>query len=383
MGFDVTRPLWRSVSSRLVVVSFSVLMIAPAAQAASTLEAALRAVPDSVLATPDPMPIVFMDVQALSRAAGGALSDAGLRRMAFAQSIRPLNALSYGGAQTWTEKAGIPFEDISYFAAFGQPPARVTHWGLATKAAADTLVAKLKDRNFRPVSTAPRILANGEPRALNLRARQPTDPWSGPMGETSAILAIDRVVAQASAAADLETRVGVGRSAADHEAVATSLTGLAAADERDPGAILQAAVVTPLMGITPDDPAALLSATTDLAAQRKAIEDQRERGRDGVPAYAGGIVADYQGKNGPALLVSLAYPDCRTADRAVSALKARWRAGMAPAASVDGRSVESPQRGCAAVLRVDRAAGANTPFGEFLGTSLQRGFNVLQIGSQR
>ncbi|WP_331316812.1 hypothetical protein [Methylobacterium mesophilicum] len=378
----MTRLLRHTVSCRLIVVAFSALMIPPAAQAAGSLEAALRAVPDSALATSDPMPIVFMDVQALSKAAGGALSDAGLRRMAFHQNIRPLNALSYGGAQSWTETAGIPFEDISYFAAFGQPPARVSDWGLATKAAADDLIGKLRDRNFRPVSTAPRILANGEPRAVNLKGRQPTSPWSGPMGETSAVLAIDRVVAQASAAEDLEKRVGVGRSAADHAAVATSLAGLAAADDRDPGAILQAAVVTPLMGVTLDDPASVLSAT-DRAAMRKAIDDQRERGRDGIPAYEGGIVADYQGRAGPALLVSLAYPDCPTAGRAVTALKARWQAGMPSAASADGRTVESPQRGCAAVLRVNQAPGAGTPFAAFLESYMRRGFNVLQIGMPR
>ncbi len=251
MGFILTRTLRHTVSSRLVAVSVSALMIVPAARAAGNLEAALRTVPDSALATSDPMPIVFLDVRALSEAAGGALSDAALRRMAFHESIRPLNVLSYGGARTWTETAGIPFDDISYFAAFGQPPARVSYWGLATKAAADNLIGKLQDRTFRPVTTAPRILANGEPRAVSLRNRQPTNPWSGPMGEISAVLAIDRVVAQASAAADLENLTGVGRSAADHGAVATALAGMATADDRDPGAIVQAAVVTPLMGTPP------------------------------------------------------------------------------------------------------------------------------------
>ena len=383
MGFILTRTLRHTVSSRLVAVSVSALMIVPAARAAGNLEAALRTVPDSALATSDPMPIVFLDVRALSEAAGGALSDAALRRMAFHESIRPLNVLSYGGARTWTETAGIPFDDISYFAAFGQPPARVSYWGLATKAAADNLIGKLQDRTFRPVTTAPRILANGEPRAVSLRNRQPTNPWSGPMGETSAVLAIDRVVAQASAAADLENLTGVGRSAADHGAVATALAGMATADDRDPGAIVQAAVVTPLIGTPPGDPAAVLSAPTEMAAKAKAVDDRREQDPDGVPAYAGGLVADYQGKAGPALLVSLAYPDCRTAGRAVTALKARWQAGMAPAASLDGRTVESPRRGCAAVLRVAQAQGAKPPFAAFIETYRQRGFNVLQIGTQR
>ncbi|XYD12312.1 hypothetical protein R1A27_30480 (plasmid) [Methylobacterium sp. NMS12] len=94
-------------------------------------------------------------------------------------------------------------------------------------------------------------------------------------------------------------------------------------------------------------------------------------------------MADDQSKAGPALLVSLAYPDCQTAGRALAALKARWQAGTGLAASVDGRSVESPQRGCAAVLRVDQAPGASTPFRAFLETYRQRGFNVLQIGSER
>lgn len=288
----MTRTLRHLASRRLIDFSFLILMCMPAAQAAGSLEAALRTVPVSVLTTSDPMPIVFMDVQALSKLTGGALSDAALRRMAFYESIRPLNALTYGGAQTWTEKAGIPFEEISYFAAFGQPPARVSYWGLPTKAAADTLIGKLRDRNFRPVSTAPGILANGEPRAINLKDRQPANPWSGLMGETSAVLAIDRIVAQASAAEDLEKLVSVGQSAADQAAVATSLAGLVAAYDSDPSAILQAVVVTPLMGITLMDPAAVLPATTDMAAMRKAIDDQRDS--DGIPAYTGGIVADSQ-----------------------------------------------------------------------------------------
>ncbi|SFJ63223.1 hypothetical protein SAMN02799642_05007 [Methylobacterium brachiatum] len=383
-AWAILRTRWLSL--RHVIVLFSALSMmtssALSASAAHTLEMALRKVPESALASSDPIPVVFLDVRAVSNVEGGASSDAAVHRMVFSQSIRPLGALQSGGARTWTEKAGIALKDIAYFAAFGQLPTRVTCWGFDDPAASEKLLDKLQTLTFRQVSASPRILANGEPRAMNLKERQPDNPWSGPLGETSAVMAMDAAILQASAAEGLEQLVSLTRSVAENAAVAVALTGLTTLDAGDHGGILQAAVFTPVIGMPLLDPAAFV-ARPDLGSVTKAIESRLEGSQDGIPAYAGGILADYQSSDAPALVVSLAYPDCAMADTAVSALKTRWQAGMPPVASIEGRSVTSPGGGCAAVVRFNQSTGSKAAIGQFLTDYTRRGFNLLQIGSAR
>lgn len=349
----------------------------------ATLETALRHVPASALMTEDPMPVVFMDVGALSKTAGGPLSDAALRRMTFAQFIRPLGALTPDGGTTWTAKAGIDFDKISYFAAFGPETARVAYWGLPDANAATALLNILKTKSFKVVSQSPTILANGEPRAINLAQRAADNPWSGPMGQTSAVMPLDAAVAQASAPEDLSPLAALKTTLANDETLATAMRGLDAAGSETHGSIIQAAVVTPLIGMSAIDPAALVDPGKNQTQQAEAIRKQVEQSFVGLPAYAGGIIADMSGDSGSEFAISLAYGDCEDARKAVTELEARWKEGMTSKASVAGKTVEGAKAGCAAVVRFGTKTDTPDAFAEFMRNYLQRGFNVLQIGSMK
>ncbi len=357
---------------------------AAAERTTATLETALRNVPKSALMTEDPMPVVFTDVAALSEAAGGPLSDAALRRMAsFAQFIRPLGALTPNGGKTWTAKAGIAFDKISYFAAFGPANARIAYWGLPDAKAATELLGTLKANGFTDVSQSPVILANGEPRGIKLSQRAADNPWTGPMGQTSAVMTLDATVAQASAPEDLKALAGLKTTLADDETIALAMRGLDAAGRETHGQIVQAAVVTPLIGISATDPAAVLDPGKDKTQIAEEIKKQVEQGSVGLPAYAGGIFADMSGDGGSAFAVSLAYGNCADAKAAVSGLEARWKEGMKSTTAVVGKTVEGIKAGCAAVVRFGPTANTADAFEEFMHNYMQRGFNVLQIGSRK
>ncbi len=252
----------RTIATGLATLVSTLLMgcsvASSAEQTTAKLTTALRHIPQSALMTEDPMPIVFMDIGALSKEAGGPLSDAALRRMTLAKFIRPLGALAADGGKTWTVKAGIPFDQISYFAAFGPADARIAYWGLPSAKDATHLLDVLKANKFKEVSKSPVILANGEPRAINLAQRAADNPWSGSMGQTSAVMALDDAVAQASAPEELIKLAALKTSLADDEAIATALHGLDTVGNETHGRIVQAAVVTPLIGVTTIDPAVLV-----------------------------------------------------------------------------------------------------------------------------
>lgn len=377
----------RTIATGLAALVSTLLMgcsvASSAEQTTAKLTTALRQIPQSALMTEDPMPVVFMDIGALSKEAGGPLSDAALRRMTLAQFIRPLGALAANGGKTWTVKAGIPFDQISYFAAFGPADARIAYWGLPSAKDATHLLDVLKANKFKEVSRSPVILANGEPRSINLAQRAADNPWSGSMGQTSAVMALDDAVAQASAPEDLIKLAALKTSLADDETIATALHGLDTVGNEAHGRIVQAAVVTPLIGVTAIDPAVLVDPGKDQTQQAEAIRKQVEQSFVGLPAYTVGIVADTSGASGSAFAVSLVYGNCDDARTAVTGLEARWQEGMTTKASTVGGTVEGAKSGCAAVVRFGTKTDTPDAFAEFMQNYSQRGFNVLQIGSKK
>jgi len=355
-----------------------------AADNVDTLRMALSHIPETVLATPDPMPIVYLDVKALSKAESGALSESGLRRLSAARLIRPLETLSHGMGKTWTEKAGIAFEDISYFAAFGRPPARVSYWGLADAKAADALLDALPAHGFKAVGAAPRMLANGEPRMISFINRDPENPWLGVMGQSSFVFARQDAIVQASAPEDLKPIVALKRSVADNLAVAVVVEGLADATAMKDASVVQALIITPLFGLETADPSDLLFAErADLAAATKQIEARMEAGRKGIPAYLSGLVADVERKDGPAIVVSLAYADCAAADVAVSTIQTRWNMDrdLSRRIPVTGQAVATENSTCAAVVSFAFNAEMDQPLLDAFRRHMERGFNFLQIGT--
>ncbi|MBY6264293.1 hypothetical protein EI613_20555 [Azospirillum sp. 412522] len=376
-------PTRHAASARILAVASSILMTCTAAHSAekptAKLESALRKVPASVTTNGDPMPVVFLDVGALPKTPDGALGDKALMRIRFAQQLRPLEALGYGGPGDWQEKAGIDFDRISYFAAFGPQDARIDYWGLADAGVAAKLMDTLKTNNFGEVSASPLIISNGEPRAINLANRDPKNPWSGSMGKTSAVMAMDAVVAQASAAADLTALAGGKASMTDTEAVIVALHGLDAVARETESTIIQAGVFTPLIGMAAGDPEITQGANPNATQLTEKMQQLTQQSQAGLPVYAGGVVADLNSASGAALAFSLAYANCDDAKKALADLEARWTKGMTTPVSAAGKMVELPQHGCAAVMRFGTKGDEPDAMTEFMNTYMQRGFNVLKI----
>jgi len=348
------------------------------------LRTALGHIPESTLATTDPMPIIYLDVQALLRAEDGALSEAGMRRLGLARMIRPLQSLKPGMSMAWTKKSGVAFEDIAYFAGFGQPPGNVSYWGFADASAANALFDALPALAFREVAKAPRILANGEPRMINFGIGDPQNPWLGQTGWSSFVFAADDALVQASAPDDLKPIIAMKRSAADNPAIKTALQGLSDASITKDTSIVQALVITPLFGLSAVDTSDQLPTDPqDLEAPKTKTETTLAGSINGIPAYLGGIMADVQRKEGPAPLVSLAYANCPTADIAVVALQARWKkAGdLSKLIDMTSQAVPAQNGSCAVVISFAAKPGVSQQQFEAYGNYLNRGFNLLQIGT--
>ena len=377
---------------RRILVALGLLATAGMSHAAdniSKLRTALGQVPETALTANDPMAVVFLDIAANAAAEGGALSDGALRRMILARPIRPLDTLAYGLGANWTQKAGIAFDNISYFAAYGEPPMRVSSWGLKDAAAVEGLFGTLRDMGFKGVSTGLKILANGDPRRVSITSRDPENPWIGPLGQSSFVAALDNAAIQSTGPDELEQVVAATRHVADNAFVKAALDGLARAPATERGGVVQAAVITPRFGISAADPAdLLLSDPADVETIRAAIEASLAAGSEGLPIYLAGIIAEIQLDDGPALAISLGYADCETAEIAVAALKARWDAGMEKRrpAAMRGQTVAGRDGTCAAVATFARASEAQSPnpaLNEFLNRYIRRDFNLLQIGLTR
>ena len=378
-----TATILMSLQAALIVTT---LKPALAADNVEKLRSALVKVPEAALSSTNPIPVVFLDVQAIRAAEGGALSDGALRRMTLAQPMRPLDSLMYGRGSTWSEKAGVAYDEISYFLAYGEPPARLSYWGLKDEKAVGDLMAVLKTRDFKDVPGRTDMLANGEPRRVNIRGRDPENPWIGPMGQTSFALELGDTVIQSSAPEDLDQITAAKRSVADNVAVTTALEGLEKSPATEKSSIVQAAVVTPLIGITVADPAKVLMADPgNPEAAKKTLEAEMDASTRGIPVYLGGIIADIQHQGGAALAVSLAYGDCTTAEKAAETMQNRWDEAMEKASPVAMRSHALPASDgtCAAVVTFGKTSTEdirNPALREAMSRLMRRDFNLFQIG---
>ncbi|WMD23021.1 hypothetical protein RAS12_11805 [Achromobacter seleniivolatilans] len=361
---------------------------AAAQDGTQSLQQALKQIPQVVLSNPEAMQVVFMDVQAWRGLEKIGPSADGMRRLAFAQMIRPIESIGYGLDQ-WSLNAKVSFDDVSYFAGFGQAPFNISYWGLKDKQAVGKLITSLKQSDFATVDGgAPGLIANGADGQMDMKKANAKDPWRGMMGKSSFVLPLDTALIQASSAAGMKTLAQPTPSVADSEVVAASVAGLRAAVPSDRGQIVQAAVISPVMGLTAVDPAKVLhSSGGDIESAKRNMKAAVEANSRGIPAYFSGIIADAQIDNAPALVVSLSYADCDTAKQAVDGIGAAWKESMASAveAKVSGRTVEAGKL-CAAVVTLisPKAENAGNPIlSQVMNRYMQRQFTLLQIGSAR
>lgn len=348
-----------------------------------TLRQALSGMPEMLLTNPDPMQIFFLDVPVWRGLADGEVSDTALMRLNIARNIAPLEVLNYGALDIWDEKAGVPLAEISYFAGFGVPPSMVGYWGFDDASTAGDLIETLKTRDFVAVDgPAEGIFGNGEPYRQNLQGRDPANPWVGPLGRSHFVLPLGHAVIQAPAPEAMAALTQIEPSAADNVVIEVALDGLSGVVDVDQDRIVQAMVISPAFGLENLDPALLLG-MQDIEAARAALEAAAQESLEGVPPYLGGIVADVQLGNRPAVIVSLAYPDCQSADKAIEGLQLRWTEHMESEAEISGRSVANAGSLCAAVVSFvggETEDQSNLPLRETLDRFMGRNFNLLQIG---
>lgn len=376
---------------RLKALALGLMTVSGTAVAAQdstqTLQQALKQVPQVVLSAPEAIQISFLDVQAwrgLEKT--GPTADA-MRRLSIAQAITPLQSIGFG-LDKWSDSAHIPFDELSYFAGFGQSPSNVTYWGLKDKQAAAKFVDRLKQAEFKPVeSDVAGLLANGEPNKPDLAKATGQQPWRGTMGMPTFVLPLDTALVQAAGPTGMKTLSQTAPSVADSEIVAAAVAGLKEAVPSEGGRIVQAAVISPVFGLQGVDPAKVLSGSPgDLDSAKQKLQAAAASSGRGIPPYFGGIIADVQVEDAPAVVIALSYADCAVAQQAVDGVGAAWKQGMAAVqADVKGRTVQAGKL-CAAVvsLTAPKAENVGNPIlSQIMNRYMQRDASVLQIGSSQ
>lgn len=361
---------------------------AAAQDSTQLLQRALKQIPQAVLSSPQAMQILFLDVQAWRGLEKSGPSADGMRRLSIAQPIRPLESIGYG-LDPWSLNAKIAFDELSYFAGFGQAPSNISYWGLKDKQAVGKLVASLKQGDFAAVAgDVPGLLANDAEGKMDMKKANPKDPWRGMMGKASFILPRDTVVIQAPSATGMNILAQPAPSVADSGVVAAAVAGLKEGVPAGRGRIVQAAVISPLMGLAAVDPAkVLLSTNADADIAKQNLKAAVEANGRGIPPYFSGMIADVQIDDAPAVVISLSYADCATAKQAVDGIDAAWKTSMADAvpAKFSGRAVQAGKL-CAAVvnLTAPKAENAGNPIlAQVMNRYMRREFTLLQIGAPR
>jgi len=353
-----------------------------------SLQQALKQIPQVALSQPDAMQIFFLDTQVWRGLEKSGPSAAGMRRLAIAQPIRPLESMGYGLDQ-WSANAKIPFDDVSYFAGFGRAPLDISYWGLKDRQSLGKLVGSLKQADFAAVDgDVAGLIANDGADKMDMKKSNPKDPWRGMMGKASFVLPLDTALIQASSAKEMKILAKPTPSVADSEVVAAAVAGLKEGVPSDQGRIAQAAVISPVMGLSAVDPAkVLLSANADMDSAKRNLQAAAAAAGRGIPPYFSGIIADAQIDNLPAVVISLSYADCGSAKQAVDGIGAAWEESMAAAvpAKFSGRAVRAGNL-CAAVvsLTAPQAETAGNPvLSQVMDRYMRREFTLLQIGAPR
>lgn len=361
---------------------------AAAQDSTQTLQQAFKQIPQVALTAPNAMQIFFVDVQAWRGLEKAGPSADGMRRLAMAQGISPLQSIGYG-LDAWSTNAKVPFDSLSYFAAFGEAPGNITYWGLKDKPAVDEFVGRLKQGDFAAVDGAvPGLLANGKPQQMNLQKANAKDPWRGSMGKTSFVLPLGAALIQAPSADGMNVLSQPSPSVADSEVIAASIAGLKEAVPSGRGQIVQAAVVSPVLGLAAVDPAkVLLSPQADMETAKQNFNAAVAASGRGIPPYFAGIMADAQIDKLPAVVISLSYADCAAAKQAVDGIGAAWQETMSATvdAKVSGRTVQAGKL-CAAVVSMTSANAENAGnpvLAQVMNRYMRREFTVLQIGAAR
>lgn len=370
---------------RLTAIAAALLLTTGSPALAQNLDAltqALGHLPEVILTNPVPDQAYFVDMGALRSLTVGEIDARSLMRTQLGAGLRAIDALHIGGVDAWEEKSGIAFDAVRYFVGFGSTPHTVTIWGLADEAAAAGLLNALVKRDFVPVGSDG-ALGNGEPMAVDVRNRNPSDPWRSMVGAASFAAAKASAVVQTTSPEALPMLTAEQPTVADNPIVATAINGLGEAI--GDGLVIQAMLISPAFGLGTIDPAAfILSQGSNLDDIRSKLEASMDAGLEGIAPYFGGIIADAQ-LDAPAVALSLTFGDCETAQTAALQIEQRWAQFMPEIAqgTITTGAVESVDGLCAATVTIigdSEDPTANPIFNALYESYMRQQFTVLQIG---
>ena len=364
-----------------------VLSVGARAEGTDALASAINKFPQKVLANPEPVQVAFIDMQMLQRYGKEINSPHGVahNRIQAGVFIDAFDTLAGAGVSLWEKYAGVSLQNVQYFAAMGQSPHAVNVWGLSQKENVSKLIDSLSDQGFESVGMfSGGVIGNGKPLELDFSKIVAGSPWRSVSGYPTFVAQKEDALIQSSTPQAVKFMKDGGKSVGDSPVVATALKGVEEAGQSGP--VIQAVLISPVFGAPVGDPSKLvLSGSTDTEKVRAELASLLKAAGQGVPLYLGGLIADVQAEH-PTLVMSLAYPDCGTAETAVSAMKQRWTASMAasvPGALV-GHTFEGADGLCAATLSVvtdEPTVGVNPAFKVVMADIMQRRFDVLQIAA--
>ncbi|TKW67606.1 MAG: hypothetical protein DI616_04600 [Paracoccus denitrificans] len=298
-----------------------------------------------------------------------------------ASQLRPVSSLAMAamqsGLEEWSENAGADLADIRYFAGFGTPPEDVTIWGFTDEASAGATFAGLEERGFTEIDGMAGVMANGEPLQINIANRDPANPWTGQMGQTSVVTRQRAHLLHAAGPTAFEPLLQ-GQASMVESAPGKSLLAALLAQEKP---VAQATFFGPQLGFYSPQPGPMpdpMSSPEDNAA----IKAEMEKSQAGVPVYFGGVVADLVQEGKTVAVIALAYPDCATAEKAAARAAALWpeSGGDAPETTVSASHVDAGGAGCAAVLSVEAPDSIESAFGLTAGRILRQDLASVRIG---
>jgi len=350
----------------------------PAADAATsgTLGQALGRLPRVVTQNPAAVQAVFLDLSALPKAAwqDGQLSPEAFRRLMLAATMPPFKPLSMlGSASAWEQASGIPFAALDTMTAVEDV---VAIWRPRDPARIPALETHIRGLGFTATQGGSLTAAEDTPFTLRMQ-----NPWLAMKPGPTSVGRDGDVLIQAASPAGLRafTAVPAAESALADPALRVALSGLNA--QLGQGRLVQAAIFTPAMTLRTGDPAQFMDMTPGQASD--VVRRQAESAGQGLPPYARGIMADVEGAAAPALLISLAYPDCGTAEAALARFATAWEASPLNAATPSDitRKAVQTEQGCAAVITIQQEQPGlrNVPLQSFQDAYMRRNPTPLDI----
>lgn len=349
--------------------------VAAQAQGVEPLRDALTKMPSHLLNTPSPVQFSFVDVAALRKLGGGEhLHPTLAARAVIGDALPHFVALRARGVGYWAERSLVDLANIHYLAASGLQP---IIWGFDSEDTVAATIEALDAVDFDAIGIGGVLSNGGSSDPVEVES---FDPWRSAGRHTSFIAAKDNAIVQAVAPVLVEATLRDEPNMAESNVVNAALGGIEAA--LGDGTLLQAMLITPLVGLGGADTEILLNAGANLDTMREKLEAELEPGAEGIHSYLGGFIADAQGDQ-PSVLISLAYPDCATAERAAAQMAGRLAGIMREdvRGALEHATIEAPSGLCAATLNVTGTSTDgldNATFDAFV--KYRQHFVVLQIG---